>query len=166
MKTFKGKPITLLGDTKKIGDLAPDFHALNTKSEVKNLSDYKSKYIVISVVPSLDTTVCDRQTRTVNSELTERDDVIVLTISNDLPFAQARWCGNSGLDNVITLSDYLDLDFATKYGTNIKELRLQARSVFVLDEQRRIIYLEYVDEMSQHLKFDELISFVKKLPKE
>ncbi len=166
MKTFKGKPITLLGDTKKIGDLAPDFHALNTKNEVKHLSDYKSKYIVISVVPSLDTTVCDRQTRTVNSELTERHDVIVLTISNDLPFAQARWCGNSGLENVITLSDYLDLDFATKYGTNIKELRLQARSVFVLDEQRRIIYLEYVDEMSQHLKFDELISFVKKLPKE
>jgi thiol peroxidase len=166
MKTFKGKPITLLGETKKVGDLAPDFHALNTKSEVKSLSEYKSKYIVISVVPSLDTNVCDRQTRTVNSELTERDDVIVITISNDLPFAQARWCGNAGLENVITLSDYLDLDFATKYGTNIKELRLQARSVFVLDEQRRIIYLEYVDEMSQHLKFDELISFVKKLPKE
>ncbi|RJX25314.1 MAG: thiol peroxidase [Acholeplasma sp.] len=166
MKTFKGKPITLLGETKKVGDLAPDFHALNTKSEVKSLSDYKSKYIVISVVPSLDTNVCDRQTRTVNSELTERDDVIVITISNDLPFAQARWCGNAGLENVITLSDYLDLDFAAKYGTNIKELRLQARSVFVLDEQRRIIYLEYVDEMSQHLKFDELISFVKKLPKE
>ena len=166
MKTFKGKPITLLGETKKVGDLAPDFHALNIKNEVKHLSDYKSKYIVISVVPSLDTNVCDRQTRTVNNELTERDDLIVLTISNDLPFAQARWCGNSGLESVITLSDYLDLDFATKYGTHIQELRLQARSVFVLDEQRRIIYLEYVDEMSQHLKFDELISFVKKLPKE
>ena len=117
-------------------------------------------------MPSLDTTVCDLQARTVNSELAEREDVTVLTISNDLPFAQARWCGNAGLQNVITLSDHIDLDFANKYGTLIKELRLQARSVFVLDENRRIVYLEYVDEMSQHLQFDELISFVKKLPKE
>ncbi|OHE26306.1 MAG: hypothetical protein A2Z84_08085 [Tenericutes bacterium GWA2_35_7] len=106
------------------------------------------------------------QARTVNSELAERQDVTVLTISNDLPTAQARWCGNAGLPNVITLSDHIDLDFAHKYGTNIKELRLQARSVFVLDEHRRIVYLEYVDEMSQHLQFDELLSFVKKLPKE
>lgn len=166
MKTFKGKPITLLGETKKVGDLAPDFHALNTKNEVKKLSDYKSRYVILNVVPSLDTTVCDMQARTVNSELAERQDVTVLTISNDLPFAQARWCGNAGLPNVITLSDHMDLDFANKYGTNIKELRLQARSVFVLDEHRRIVYLEYVDEMSQHLQFDELLSFFKKLPKE
>ena len=117
-------------------------------------------------MPSLDTTVCDMQARTVNKELTDRDDVLVITISNDLPFAQSRWCGNSGLNNVITLSDYLDLDFGNKYGTNIKELRLQARSVFVLDHNRKILYVEYVDEMSSHLNFDELISFVKKLPKE
>lgn len=166
MKTFKGKPITLLGETKKVGDLAPDFHALNTKNEVKHLKDYKSRYIILNVVPSLDTTVCDMQARTVNSELAEREDVTVLTISNDLPFAQARYCGNAGLANIITLSDHIDLDFANQYGTNIKELRLQARSVFVLDENRRIVYVEYVDEMSQHLKFDELLSFVKKLPKE
>jgi thioredoxin-dependent peroxiredoxin len=166
MKTFKGKPITLLGETKKVGDLAPDFKALSVKNETKHLSDYKSRYIILNVVPSLDTTVCDMQARTVNQELSERTDVLVITISNDLPFAQARWCGNSGLTNVITLSDYLDLDFGNKYGTNIKELRLQARSVFVLDEQRKIIYLEYVDEMSQHLNFDELITFVRKLPKE
>lgn len=166
MKTFKGKPITLLGDTKKVGDLAPDFQALNTKSEVKHLTDFKSRYIILNVVPSLDTTVCDLQARTVNAELSEREDITVLTISNDLPFAQARWCGNAGLPNVITLSDHLDLDFAQKYGTNIKELRLQARSVFVLDEHRRIVYVEYVDEMSQHLNFDELLNFIKKLPKE
>jgi thioredoxin-dependent peroxiredoxin len=86
------------------------------------LSDFKSRYIVLNVVPSLDTTVCDMQTRTVNKELTEREDVLVLTISNDLPFAQARWCGNSGLPNVITLSDHYDLDFASQYGTHIKEL--------------------------------------------
>jgi len=114
----------------------------------------------------LETTVCDRQARTVNAELVERDDVSVLTISNDLPLAQARWCGNSGLENVITLSDYVDLDFANHYGTNIKELRLQARSVFVLDQTRKIVYLEYLDEMSQHINFDHLLSFVKELPKE
>lgn len=166
MKTFKGKPITLVGEEKHVGDTAPNFKALNTNNETKHLSDYKSRYVILNVVPSLDTTVCDRQARTVNKELAERDDVTVLTISNDLPFAQARWCGNSGIDNVITLSDYLDLDFAHKYGTHIKELRLQARSVFVLDENRIIVYLEYVDEMSQHLNFDNLISFVKNLPKE
>jgi len=166
MKTFKGKPVTLIGDTKKVGDSAPDFKVLNNKNEYVTLNDYKTKYIILNVVPSLDTTVCDRQTRTVNQELSDIDDMTVLTISNDLPFAQARWCGNAGLDNVITLSDYIDLDFANKYGTYIKELRLQARSVFVLDEQRKIIYTEYVDEMSSHLDFDQLLNFVKNLPKE
>ncbi len=166
MKTFKGKPVTLVGNTKKIGETAPDFKVLNNKNEYVNLSDFKTKYIILNIVPSLDTTVCDRQTRTVNQELSDYEDLTVLTISNDLPFAQARWCGNAGLDNVITLSDYIELDFANKYGTYIKELRLQARSVFVLDEQRKIIYIEYVDEMSSHLNFDELLSFVKNLPKD
>jgi thioredoxin-dependent peroxiredoxin len=166
MKTFKGKPITLLGETKKVGDLAPDFKALSIKNEVKHLSDFKTKYVILNVVPSLDTTVCDVQARTVNLELSERSDISVITVSNDLPFAQSRWCGNAGLPNVITLSDHLELDFANKYGTNIKELRLQARSVFVLDEQRKIVYVEYVDEMSQHLNFDNLLTFVKQLPKE
>ncbi|MFH0767927.1 MAG: thiol peroxidase [Bacillota bacterium] len=166
MKTFKGKPITLFGEEKHIGDQAPNFKVLNNNNEERRLSDYKARYVILNVVPSLDTSVCDRQARTVNIELSERKDVTILTISNDLPFAQARWCGNSGLENVITLSDYLDLDFAKKYGTNIKELRLQARSVFVLDEHRKIVYLEYVEEMSQHLNFDDLLSFVKKLPKE
>ena len=101
-----------------------------------------------------------------NQELSEIEDLTVLTISNDLPFAQARWCGNAGLDNIITLSDYIELDFGNKYGTYIKELRLQARSVFVLDQNRKIIYIEYVDEMSSHLNFDELLTFVKNLPKE
>ncbi|MFA6801645.1 MAG: thiol peroxidase [Acholeplasmataceae bacterium] len=166
MKTFKSKAITVLGITKNIGDLAPDFHVINNKSENVNLSDYKSKYIILNVVPSLDTTVCDIQTRTVNKELTDRDDVTVLTISNDLPFAQARWCGNADLPNMITLSDYIDLDFANKYGTNIKELRLEARSIFVLDKDRKIIYVEYVDEMTNHLNYDELITFVKQLPED
>lgn len=166
MKTFKGKPITLLGETKKVGDLAPDFKALTIKNEVAHLSDFKSRYIVLNVVPSLDTTVCDLQGRTVNKELAGRDDIIVLTLSNDLPFAQARWCGNPGLENVITLSDHYDLDFANQYGVHIKELRLLARSVFVLNEKREVIYVEYVDEMTNHIKYDDLIQFVKNLPKE
>jgi len=166
MKTFKNNPITVLGTVKKVGDIAPDFKALSQDLEDKKLSDYKSKYIVLNVVPSLDTSVCSMQTRRVNSDLVSRDDVLVITISNDLPFAQSRWCGNAGLDNVITLSDHRELDFANKYGTNIKELRLQARSVFVLDENRKILYIEYLDEMSEHLDYDKLIDFVKALPKE
>lgn len=166
MKTFKQNPITVLGDVKKVGDIAPDFKAISQGLEEMSLSDYKSKYIVLNVVPSLDTSVCSMQTRRVNQDLVSREDVTVLTISNDLPFAQSRWCGNAGLDNVITLSDHRELDFANKYGTNIKELRLQARSVFVLDEKRKILYLEYLDEMTEHLNYDKLTEFVKALPKE
>ncbi len=166
MKTFKGKSITVFGQIKRVGDMAPNFTVLNNNDEPKQLLDFKTPYIVLNVVPSLETTVCDRQARTLNAELVERNDVSVLTISNDLPLAQARWCGNSGLENVITLSDYIDLDFANQYGTNIKELRLQARSVFVLDQKRKIVYLEYLDEMSQHINFDHLLTFVKELPKE
>jgi len=166
MKTFKGKPVTLLGETKKVGDNAPDFKALTTKNEMVHLKEFNQKYIVLNVVPSLDTTVCDLQGRTVNRELASRNDCLVLTISNDLPTAQSRWCGNSGLENVITLSDYLELDFATKYGVHMKENRLLARSVFVLDEKRQVIYVEYVDEMSTHINYDQLIGFVKQLPKE
>jgi len=166
MKTFKGKPVTLLGETKKVGDQAPDFKVLTTKNEMVHLKEFKQKYIVLNVVPSLDTTVCDLQARTVNRELVSRNDCLVITISNDLPTAQNRWCGNSGLENVITLSDHLELDFATKYGVHMKENRLLARSVFVLDENRQVIYVEYVDEMTSHINYDQLIGFVKQLPKE
>ena len=166
MKTFKGKPVTLLGQARQVGDKAPNFKALNTKLELMGLSDFKTPYVILNVVPSLDTTVCDRQARSIHTELTERNDVVVLTISNDLPFAQARWCGSAGLSNVITLSDHLESDFGMKYGTLIEELRLLARSVFVLDKNRTIMYVEYVDEMGQHLNFDELLAFVKKMPKE
>ena len=166
MKTFKGKPVTLLGDMKKVGDKAPDFKALTTKNELVHLKDFKQPYIVLNVVPSLDTTVCDLQARTVNRELSSRGDVLVITISNDLPFAQSRWCGNSGIENVITLSDYLELDFANKFGVHMKENRLLARSVFVLDSKRNVIYAEYVEEMTTHINYDQLIGFVKQMPEE
>jgi len=156
MKTFGGNPITVLGEVKKVGDFAHNFKTLNKSLEEKELKDFKEKYIVLNVVPSLDTSVCDLQSRTVNKDLADRDDVLVITISNDLPFAQSRWCGNAGLENIITLSDHRNLDFANKYGVNIKELRLLARSAFVLDEKRKIVYLEYLDEMTNHLNYDKL----------
>lgn len=165
MASFGGTPVTLLGKTKKVGDQAPDFKALNTKLQTVKLSDFKTPYVVISVVPSLDTSVCSLQTRTVNSELASRDDLVVLTISNDTPFAQRRWCGNEGLENIITLSDNVSLDFAMQYGTLMEELRLQSRAVFVLDSKRKVIYVEYLEEMSQHPNYEKLVDFVKALPK-
>ncbi len=165
MTTFGGNPVTLVGETKNVGDLAPDFKALKTNFEWASLSDFKQPYVVLSVVPSLDTSVCSMQTRTVNNELSSREDLVVLTISNDTPFAQARWCGNEGLDNIITLSDNVLLDFAHKFGTEMKELRLQSRAVFVLDPQRKVIYKEYLEEMSNHPDYDKLVAFVKALPK-
>src|SRR5690554_571150 len=164
MKTMKGRPITVLGDVKKVGDKAPEFEVVNNNQETISSNSFEDKYLVLNVVPSLDTSVCDLQTKTINEELAQRDDILVVTISNDLPFAQSRWCGNSGLDNVLTVSDHYNLDFANKYGVNIKELRLLARSVFVLNEKREIVYLEYLDEMGNHPNYDELISFVKQLP--
>ena len=165
MATFGGRPVTLLGEKKKICDQAPDFKVMKTNLEWVKLSDYKTPYVVLSVVPSLDTSVCSMQTRTVNEELASFDDLVVLTISNDTPFAQARWCGQEGLDNIITVSDNILLDFAHKYGTDMKELRLQSRAVFVLDENRKIIYVEYLEEMSNHPDYDKLIQFIKQLPR-
>ncbi|MDF2699431.1 MAG: hypothetical protein K0Q49_987 [Haloplasmataceae bacterium] len=163
MITFGGNPLTLVGNQLKLGDKAQDFTVLNNNLEAVKLSDYKHKVKVISVVPSLDTSVCDFQTRNLNEKLTQNKDVVVLTISNDLPFAQARWCGNSGLTNVVTLSDYKDLDFANKYGTLVKELRLQTRAVFVLDENNVVKHVEYLTEIKNHPNYDAVINSVDQL---
>lgn len=162
MKTFKNNRITVLGTTQKVGMVAPDFAVLNTSLEVKHLSDFKEKFVVLNVVPSLDTSVCSLQTRTINEHLASFKDTVVLTISNDLPFAQARYCGAEGLDKIVTLSDHKDLDFAKKYGVLIEELRLLARSVFVLNKKREIIYLEYLDEMTNHPNYEALFAFLNK----
>ncbi|NLK12189.1 MAG: thiol peroxidase [Candidatus Phytoplasma sp.] len=164
MKTFKGKPIHVLGQVRNIGDIAPDFTALNQDLEPVSLSDYNEKYIVLNSVPSLDTSVCDLQTRTIIQELAGKEDTLVITLSNDLPFAQKRWCANAGLPNAITLSDYKDLDFANKYGLLIEEMRLLGRAVFVLNQKREIVYLEYLDEMGKHPNYDALLEFVRNLP--
>ncbi|ERJ13040.1 thiol peroxidase [Haloplasma contractile] len=162
MPTFAGNPLTLEGAKLKVGDIAPDFSVLDNDLNEKKLSDYTANIKVISVVPSLDTGVCDQQTRKFNQELSE-DGVVVLTISNDLPFAQARWCGSAGIDNIITLSDHRDLDFANKYGTLVKELRLQTRAVFVLDNNNKIAHVEYLDEITNHPNYDAVINKVKEL---
>lgn len=165
MKTFKNKQITVLGTELKVGDQAPNFTVVNNDLEKVSLSDFNTTdYIVINVVPSLDTTVCELQTTTVNEELSKYENLQVITMSNDLPFAQKRWCGNRGLDNIITLSDYQNHDFGMKYGALIDELKLLARSIFVLDENRKVIYVDYADEMAQHLNYDSLLEFIDGLP--
>ncbi|OJH17411.1 lipid hydroperoxide peroxidase [Bacillus obstructivus] len=159
--TFKGNPVTILGNEVKVGDQAPNFTVLaNDLSEV-TLNDTKSKVRLISVVPSVDTGVCDAQTRKFNEEASKLNGVEVLTISVDLPFAQSRWCAASGLDNVQTFSDHRDLSFGEAYGVIMKELRLLARSVFVVDSNDKITYVEYVSEGTNHPNYEKAIEAVK-----
>jgi thioredoxin-dependent peroxiredoxin len=160
--TFKNNAVTLLGNEVKPGDSAPDFTVLaNDLSEV-SLNDTKGKVRLISVVPSIDTGVCDAQTRKFNEEAGKLDNVEVLTISADLPFAQKRWCGANGIENVQTLSDHRNMSFGEAYGVHIKELRLLARAVFVVDSNDKVTYAEYVSEATNHPDYDAAIDAVKK----
>lgn len=162
--TFKGNPITLIGPELKVGDQAPNFNLSKNLLEQSTLSDYAGKVKLISVVPSLDTGVCDAQTRRFNEAASELgDDVIVLTISADLPFAQARWCGAAGVDRVITLSDYRDNSFGKDYGVLIKEFVIDMRSIFVIDQNDVIQYVEYLPEMAEHPDYDQAVEAVKNL---
>ncbi|SOC39221.1 thiol peroxidase [Salinicoccus kekensis] len=161
--TFKGDPVTLGGKEVKVGDTAPDFTVLNNSLEEVTLSDYQGKKKLISVVPSLDTGLCSKQTRKFNEDASSVDNAVILTISNDLPFAQSRWCAAEGLDNVITLSDHRDLSFGENYGTVMDELRLQARSVFVLDENDKIVHAEYVSEGTEAPDYDTAVDALKSL---
>lgn len=159
--TFKNNPVTLIGREVKVGDQAPDFTVLaNDLSEVK-LSDSKGTVRIISVVPSVDTGVCDAQTRRFNEDASKVGNVQVLTISVDLPFAQKRWCAASGLDNVQVLSDHRDLSFGEAYGVVIQELRLLARSVFVVDSSDKVVYVEYVSEGTNHPNYEAAIEAAK-----
>ncbi|MFA1711916.1 thiol peroxidase [Peribacillus frigoritolerans] len=159
--TFKNNPITLVGQELKVGDKAPDFTVLANDLSPVTLSDSKGSVRIISVVPSVDTGVCDAQTRKFNEEAAKLDNVKVLTISNDLPFAQKRWCAASGLDNVQVLSDHRDLSFGEAYGVVMQELRLLARSVFVVNSSDEIIYVEYVSEGTNHPNYEGAIEAAK-----
>lgn len=161
--TFKNEPVTLLGEEVKVGSIAPDFTVLANDLSEKTLHDYEGKKKLISAVPSLDTGVCSQQTRKFNEEAANEKDGVVLTISNDLPFAQSRWCAAEGLDNVITLSDHRDLSFGENFGIVIQELRLLARSVFVLDKDNKVVYSEIVSEGTNHPDYDKAIEAYKNL---
>ncbi|MBX5437483.1 MAG: thiol peroxidase [Alicyclobacillaceae bacterium] len=157
--TFAGKPVTLVGPEIKVGDKAPDFEVLANDRSVVTLADSKGKVRLVSVVPSLDTGVCDAQTRRFNEEAAKLGDhVVVLTISADLPFAQKRWCGAAGVDRVQTLSDHLKMSFGTAYGTYMKEHRLECRAVFVVDSQDVVRYAEYVPEVTQHPNYEAALA--------
>ena len=154
--TFKQEPITLLGSQVKTGETAPEFTLLDNDLNEVNLSTYDGQKKLISVVPSIDTGVCDQQTRKFNEEASQEDGV-VLTVSVDLPFAQKRWCASNGLDNVITLSDHKDLSFGKNYGVVIEELCLLARSVFVLDKNNKVVYSEIVSEGTDFPDFESAL---------
>ncbi|MFL0199531.1 thiol peroxidase [Exiguobacterium acetylicum] len=157
MATFKGNPITLQGTTVQVGQTAPDFQVLANDLSPVTRDTYQGVRI-ISVVPSIDTGVCDAQTRKFNEEAATIEGVTVMTVSNDLPFAQRRWCASSGLDQVVTLSDHRDLSFGTQYGVAIEELRLLARSVFVLDSNNEITYVEYLEESTDEVNFEAALA--------
>ncbi len=160
--TFQGNPLTLLGKSVSVGEPAPDFRVLANNLAERTMADYKGKVLILSVVPSLDTPVCDMQTRRFNTEAAKlSDNVRILTISCDLPFAQTRWCGAAGVDAVETLSDHRDLSFGTAYGVAIKELRLLSRAVFVVCANGVIAYEQIVKEVTDSVDFDAALGAVK-----
>lgn len=162
--TFHNNAVTLLGNEVAIGDTAPDFTVLANDLSTVTLADSKGKVRLISVVPSIDTGVCAQQTRKFNEEAAGlSEDVSILTISVDLPFAQARWCGAEGIDAVQVVSDHRDLSFGEAYGVVIQELRLLARSIFVIDQNDKVAYVEYVSEVTDHPDYEQAIEAVKKL---
>lgn len=161
--TFKGNPVTLLGNEVKVGDQAPDFKVLNNSLQEVTLADSAGTVRLISVVPSIDTGVCDQQTRRFNEEAAKLDGVSILTVSVDLPFAQSRYCATSGIDKVQVLSDHRELSFGMAYGVVIKELRLLTRAVFVIDANDQVRYVEYVPEVTNHPNYDQALEAVRSL---
>lgn len=162
--TLHGNPLTLVGKELSIGDAAPDLELLDNDLNPVKLSSFQGKVCVISSVPSLDTPTCDMETRRFNEAAGQLgDDVVILTVSVDLPFAQKRWCAAAGVENVVTLSDHRDAAFGEAYGVLIKELRLLARSIFVIDRNGSIQYIENVKELSEQPNYDAVLAAVQKL---
>ena len=162
--TMHGNQLTLAGNPIKVGDSAPDFTVNNKDLGEVKLSDFKGKTVILSIFPSIDTPVCATQTRIFNQKAVDlSDDVVVLTISKDLPFALARFCAAEGIDRVHTLSDYKANDFGNKYGFLINELQLLARGVVVVDKNGTVQYVEYVSEMTNEPNYDNVLDAVSKL---
>jgi len=162
--TMMGNPLTLVGNEVKVGDPAPDFIVLDNSLSPVKFSSYRGKVCIISSVPSLDTPVCDTETRRFNEEAGRiGPDVVILTISMDLPFAQKRWCAASGVKNVQTLSDHRDASFGLSYGVLIKELRLLARAVFLVDRKGTIQYIQLVNELTKEPDYEAILAALRKL---
>ncbi|WP_025028623.1 thiol peroxidase [Caldalkalibacillus mannanilyticus] len=159
--TFKNNPVTLLGNEVKVGDQAPNFTVLANDLSPVTLDSSKGTVRIISVVPSVDTGVCDAQTRRFNEAAASLEGVSILTVSVDLPFAQKRWCGAAGVDKVQVVSDHRDLSFGEAYGVAIKELRLLARAVFVIDKNDKVVYAEYVSEATNHPDYEAPVEAAK-----
>ncbi|TRM12958.1 thiol peroxidase [Lentibacillus cibarius] len=160
--TFNNDSVTLLGNEITAGDQAPNFTVLSNDLQEVTLNDYKGQVKLIAAVPSVDTGVCAEETRRFNEEADKLDNVQVLTISMDLPFAQSRWCAANGIKNLDTLSDHRDADFGEKYGVLIKELRLLARAIFVVDSNDLVTYVEYVSEVTNHPDYDRALEEAQK----
>ena len=163
--TFKGNPLTLIGPEIRVGSQAPDFQALAQDLTPAVFFASTGKARIISVVPSLDTPVCDAQTRRFNEEAAKLPGVEIWTISMDLPFAQRRWCGAAGIEKVKVVSDHRDASFGHAYGTLVKELRLLARAVFVVDAQGTVTHAEYVREVTSHPNYDAALAAARSAAK-
>ena len=162
--TFKGNPVTLMGKETKVNDKAVDFTVLNNSLQEVKLSDFDGKVKILSLFPSIDTGVCSKQNHTFNKEAANlSDNIVILAISNDLPFALNRFCGAEGIDKIITLSDHKTLDFSSKYGFLIEELRLIARGVIVIDKNNIVRYVEYVPEIGQEPDYNTALQKAKEL---
>src|SRR4029077_8923121 len=156
--TMRGNPLTLIGPEVKAGDDAPDFALVDNGLKPVTLQDTGKGVRIISVIPSLDTPVCDAQTKRFNEEAARLPGVDILTVSMDLPFAQKRWCGAFGVDKIKMLSDHRDGSFGSHYGTLIKELRIESRAIFVLDRSNTVRHAEYVKEVAEHPNYDAALS--------
>jgi thiol peroxidase len=156
--TLRGNPLTLVGPELKAGDPAPDFSLVDNALKPITLKDTGANVRIISVVPSLDTPVCDAQTKRFNEEAAKLPEVDIFTVSMDLPFAQKRWCGAFGVDKVKMLSDHREGSFGSHYGTLIKELRIESRAIFVVDRENTINYAEYVKEVADHPDYEAALA--------
>lgn len=163
MTTFKGEIVTIIGNQLKVGDSLPDFTLVNPELAKQSLADFTGKKKVLSIVPSVDTGICDAQTRQFNQALSDIENTVVITVSCDLPFAQKRWCGVSGIENALLLSDYYDYSFGKAYGVLMEEWHLLARAVIVANEQNEITYVEYLDNVNTHPNYEAAIKAVKEL---
>ena len=162
--TAKGNPLTLLGKELKVGDKAPDFQVVDNSLSPVKLTDFTGKVVLLSVTPSIDTGICDLQAKRFNRMATEvSGDVVILSISVDLPFALARWCGATGSDKIKTLSDYQDWNFGLQYGMLVKESRLLARSGWIIDKNGVIQYIQIVPEMPTEPDYEDAFGALKKL---